>query len=188
MNKKYQVIDIIGKELNELFYWLKHTFLILSRIKYFNIRKQNSHLMDEGSSPTPGAIFAGLYIIFLFIVRKSYLKDVTTCQHKIQINKSFPLIQEINKFKYNIRNNREETTPFTSTATDTITNRIDIESLKRKIDSITKYQKPYILKLFREVLVKNLENAKIICDYIIAEQNEFNIKESTKNIDKNRKF
>jgi hypothetical protein len=60
--------------------------------------------------------------------------------------------------------------------------------LKRKIDSITKYQKPYILKLFREVLVKNLENAKIICDYIIAEQNEFNIKESTKNIDKNRKF
>ena len=39
MNKKYQVIDIIGNELNELFYWLKHTFLILSRIKYFNIRK-----------------------------------------------------------------------------------------------------------------------------------------------------
>jgi hypothetical protein len=37
MNKKYQVIDIISKELNELFYLLKHTFLILSRIKYFNI-------------------------------------------------------------------------------------------------------------------------------------------------------
>jgi integrase len=83
------------------------------------------------------------------------------------------------QFKYNIRNNREETTPFTS-AVDTITNRIDIESLKRKIDSITQYQKPYISKLFCEVLVKNLQNAKIICDYIIAEQNEFNIKESTK--------
>ena len=52
--------------------------------------------------------------------------------------------------------------------------------MKRKIDSITKYQKPYILKLFREVLIKNPENAKILCDYIIAEQNEFNIKESTK--------
>ena len=32
-----------------------------------------------GSSPTPGAIFAGLYIIFLFIESKSYLKEVTIC-------------------------------------------------------------------------------------------------------------
>ena len=31
-----------------------------------------------------------------------------------------------------------------------------------------------------DLLNKNLENANIICDYIIAEQIEFNIKESTK--------
>jgi hypothetical protein len=59
-------------------------------------------------------------------------------------------------------------------------NELNIEDLKRKINSITKYQKPYISKLFSEVLVKNFDNAKIISDYIIAEQNEFNIKESTK--------
>ncbi|HJT84431.1 MAG TPA: hypothetical protein VJ697_08105 [Nitrososphaeraceae archaeon] len=85
------------------------------------------------------------------------------------------------QFKYNNRNNREGfTTSFASAAIDKITNKINIESLKRKIDNITQYQKPYISKLLCEVLDKNVENAKIICDYIIAEQNKFNIKESTK--------
>ena len=32
-----------------------------------------------GSSPTPGVIFAGLYIIFLFIASKFYLKEVIIC-------------------------------------------------------------------------------------------------------------
>jgi integrase len=59
-------------------------------------------------------------------------------------------------------------------------NEIDIEFLKRKINNITQYQKPYISKSFDEILAKNPENAKILCEYIIAEQNEFNIKESTK--------
>jgi hypothetical protein len=78
---------------------------------------------------------------------------------------------ENQQFKYNNRDGKKEITSFTY-AVDTINNEIDIESLKRKIKSITQYQKPYISKLFREVLDKNLENAKIICEYIIAEQNE----------------
>jgi hypothetical protein len=53
--------------------------------------------------------------------------------------------------------------------------------LSRKIAYITQYNsKPY----FRNALMKmseiNPENAGIICDYIIAEQTEMNIKESTK--------
>ena len=34
--------------------------------------------------------------------------------------------------------------------------------------------------MLNEVLQINSDNVKIICDYIIAEQNELNIKESTK--------
>ena len=34
--------------------------------------------------------------------------------------------------------------------------------------------------MLNEVLKINSDNVKIICDYIIAEQNELNIKESTK--------
>ena len=49
----------------------------------------------------------------------------------------------------------------------------DIKELKRKIDSIIKYQKPYISKQFYEVLNQNSSNAKIIYDFIISEQNEF---------------
>ena len=66
-----------------------------------------------------------------------------------------------------------------TTLTNTI-NETDVEGLKIKINSITQYQKSYISKVFFEVLSKNPENAKILCDYIAAEQNEFNIKESTK--------
>ena len=53
--------------------------------------------------------------------------------------------------------------------------------LERKIDSITKgLSKPYFNTILKELLKKNLENANIICDYIIAEQTEINIKDSTK--------
>jgi hypothetical protein len=53
--------------------------------------------------------------------------------------------------------------------------------LERKIDSITNgLSKPYFNKILKELLKKNLENANIICDYIIAEQTEINIKNSTK--------
>ena len=56
----------------------------------------------------------------------------------------------------------------------------DTTNLKRKIEIITQYLKPYVSKILYEVLKINPGNIKIICDYIVAEQNEINIKESTK--------
>jgi hypothetical protein len=45
------------------------------------------------------------------------------------------------------------------------------EELERKIDSITMgLSRPYFNKILKELVKKNLENAIIICDYIIAEQ------------------
>ena len=55
-----------------------------------------------------------------------------------------------------------------------------ITELQRKIDTITRYQKPYISKVLHKLLLENVINAEIICNYIVAEQNEINIKESTK--------
>jgi hypothetical protein len=52
--------------------------------------------------------------------------------------------------------------------------------LEDKINSITYGYKPYIRKMLVHLANTNLENANIICDYIIAEQNEINIKESTR--------
>ena len=42
-----------------------------------------------------------------------------------------------------------------------------------------KGQKPYIKRILKDIFNNSLENAKNICDFIIAEQNEINIKEST---------
>ena len=57
----------------------------------------------------------------------------------------------------------------------------NILELERKIDSITNgLSRPYFNKILKELVKKNLENAIIICDYIIAEQIEINIKNSTK--------
>ncbi len=56
----------------------------------------------------------------------------------------------------------------------------NIIHLKRKIEFITQYLKPHISKILYEVLQINQDHIKIICDYIVAEQNEINIKESTK--------
>jgi integrase len=52
--------------------------------------------------------------------------------------------------------------------------------LNNKITSITKYQRNYIKTTIDELAKKDPENTNILCDYIIAEQNEINIKESTK--------
>ena len=55
------------------------------------------------------------------------------------------------------------------------------EELERKIDSITTgLSRPYFNKILKELVKKNLENATIICDYIIAEQIEINIQNLTK--------
>jgi hypothetical protein len=54
------------------------------------------------------------------------------------------------------------------------------ESLEKKIESITKHCKSFIRKLLNDLSKNKPENANTICDYIIAEQIEFNIKDSTK--------
>ena len=61
------------------------------------------------------------------------------------------------------------------------TNLQTIENIEKKIDSVTKYCRPYINKLLKDLSTINFENANIICDYIIAEQTEFDIKPTTKN-------
>ena len=52
--------------------------------------------------------------------------------------------------------------------------------LNNKIISITKYQRKYIKTTLEELAKTDSDNINILCDYIIAEQNEINIKESTK--------
>ena len=49
-----------------------------------------------------------------------------------------------------------------------------------EIEIVSKHLKPHISKILNEVLRVNQSSAKTICDHIIAEQNEINIKESTK--------
>jgi len=53
--------------------------------------------------------------------------------------------------------------------------------LERKIDSITKtLSRPYFNKILKDLLKSNPANAKTIVDYILTEQTEINIKDSTK--------
>lgn len=56
-----------------------------------------------------------------------------------------------------------------------------IVDLERSIDSITKsLSRPYFNKILKDLTKTNIDNAKTIVDYIIAEQTELNIKDSTK--------
>ena len=53
--------------------------------------------------------------------------------------------------------------------------------LNKKIDYVTQYNsKAYYRSALKKTLVVNPENANTICDYIMAEQTQMNIKESTK--------
>ena len=123
----------------------------------FIVNSRTPHLMDEGSSPYPGASDVGS----------------TTKRNK---NKQ-------REFVFNTKSNRgmvlqqskiDENNLFSS-STNTE------EELERKIDSITTgLSRPYFNKILKELVKKNLENATIICDYIIAEQIEINIQNSTK--------
>lgn len=49
-----------------------------------------------------------------------------------------------------------------------------------KIDSVTQYQAVSIKKSLKKLAIQSNENANVICDFITAEKNEINIKESTK--------
>jgi site-specific recombinase XerD len=55
-----------------------------------------------------------------------------------------------------------------------------VEDLQEKIHLITIYQRPYIANSLKNMAQKSSYNVKVICEYIMAEQNEINIKESTK--------
>jgi integrase len=57
---------------------------------------------------------------------------------------------------------------------------MQLEDLDNKIDRITQYaSKAYFNKALKRLARKHPENANVICDYIIAEQTEINIKPST---------
>src|SRR5690242_7951998 len=63
-------------------------------------------------------------------------------------------------------------------ATNTVSNYIE---LANDIDLITKsLSRPYFNSALKKLAKDNPNNAQIICDYIITEQTEFNINESTK--------
>jgi hypothetical protein len=53
--------------------------------------------------------------------------------------------------------------------------------LEKDIDLITKsLSRPYFNSTLKKLVKENPNNARLICDYILVEQTEFNIKESTK--------
>lgn len=55
------------------------------------------------------------------------------------------------------------------------------DELTNKINYITQYSsKPYFRSALLKLSAANPENGSIICDYILAEQTQMNIKESTK--------
>ena len=56
------------------------------------------------------------------------------------------------------------------------------EELEKKISYITQsLHQNFIVNKLKKLARKNPDNANTICDYIIVEQTEFNIKDSTKN-------
>ena len=57
----------------------------------------------------------------------------------------------------------------------------DKMTLEKTIDRITKsLSRPYFNKILKQLASTNLENTMIICNYILTEQTEINIKNSTK--------
>jgi integrase len=52
--------------------------------------------------------------------------------------------------------------------------------LIQKVDSITRLQRPYIKRILTDLSLAKPGNANLICEYIIDEETQFNIKESTK--------
>jgi len=108
-----------------------------------------------GSSPTPGASDVGSKANNIYVKRK--------------------VISEKKVFYKNEMTLQESQSP------KVVASDSKYVELERKIDSITNgLSRPYFNKILKELAKKNLENAIIICDYIIAEQVEINIQNSTK--------
>jgi integrase len=81
-----------------------------------------------------------------------------------------------------LRSRRLEGVGIMKTATTRLqfAKKISLKTLSEKIDSVTQYQPNFIKKNVRALAAESFENADVICDYITAEKNEINIKESTK--------
>jgi hypothetical protein len=62
---------------------------------------------------------------------------------------------------------------------DLVNNDHENNMIVNKIDLITKSQKPYIRRILLDIFDNLPENAGNICEFIIAERNEIDIKEST---------
>jgi hypothetical protein len=62
----------------------------------------------------------------------------------------------------------------------TISKTKEKQEIEKQINLICQHQKQFIITSLKRLLENSVGNTLIICDYIIAEQNEINIKESTK--------
>jgi hypothetical protein len=69
-------------------------------------------------------------------------------------------------------------TSITTTATAAMNRRI--EDLEMKICSLTEGALPYFRSIFKQMALANPENAKIVCEFLISEYNERNIKLSSR--------
>ena len=86
-----------------------------------------------------------------------------------------------NDFQYSVDiNHNNQTADLIQRPLDQIHNIEDINIIKNKIEIISRHLKPHIIRILNSLLQNNPINAKTICDFIIAEQNEMNIRESTK--------
>ena len=119
----------------------------------------NPEVLLRGSSPTPGASDVG-----------SKAKRNKNKQTEFVFNTKSKRDMVLQKSQIEENNNN-----LFSSSTNTE------EELERKIDSITiGLSTPYFNNILKKLVKNNLENATIICDYIITEQIEINIQNSTK--------
>ena len=86
---------------------------------------------------------------------------------------------DLDQLSQDWRKKKEQLNKSTTTAT---TKKDNInEELEKKIDYITQsFPQNFLKNKLKNLARKNPDNATIICDYIIVEQTEFNIKDSTK--------
>jgi hypothetical protein len=110
-----------------------------------------------GSNPTPRA-----YLRVLYQNNKS--EKAKNCNCKGHLSKTSPKMQGLSP--------RKDSNSL---------HKITKETVYENINSLTNTcSKPYFSQILKKLASESLANANIICDYIIAEQNELNIKNSTK--------
>ena len=79
------------------------------------------------------------------------------------------------------KSNYYRTTDLAQVSISDVKEKEKITIITKKIDSITKScSKPYFNKILINLSKQSVDNANTICDYLIAEETEINIKNSTK--------